>query len=820
MRASRWIPLACLLALAGAGCAAPIKLVEGGGTSFVIYHTPDAPPSVAQAAADLQEYVYQATGAKLAIVNEPRPPMVCLGDSESARAAGIDVGTMPLEGYRILTAGGNIYIAGPDTADGVYTPQGGTSRGTANGVYCFLEQFLGIRWLDPTEHGDYVPRATDVTIPETDITDAPFFLNRRLPYTQQQRPEVIRWQTRQKLGLSLQLSHGHNWHHPIPPEQFDAHPEWFAERGGRRIPPAGRYKLCVTNRGLIEEFAKQAIAFFDANPAATCYSLSPSDSAGWCECKDCTALYETDPNGNISVTPAILNFYNEVGKIVRQKHPDKLLAGYVYAAYVFPPSTPIPLEPNVFLVWAPSFDYGFTLHRPQLRGQWEKLLGQWTQTTENISYYDLPVNISTEAGALNPPGLKILSFMYPRLKQANIKGVYVYGIEAWGRGAPLNYILAKLAWDPDADVEALFTEYCQKAYAEGAPEMEQMWRLLDAEVERHFIEYPSASYTLTTDMMKDIYVKNLPEIERLYRAAEAKITDEDALARLRMIGENLTVLVWNLRQLKLLPDPQTTTFYMSDADFFSFLTERKNSLALHPRKETTTAAKYAGSVIVSPAADVPNAEPVGRYLLRGDQHIVIYPTAQGTVSVRFRNVSARGKLVTWAIVGANGEDIGSGLMSTEVPIELDAAGSGHYHLAISAGGASFQMAVEGGAWAADGTLTDEGLHFLGKLSPVYFEVPEGVTSFHLGLGATPPGETAAAKLIAPDGREVASFDCSEMPLDRQQIAVGAGDAGWWKLVVTDAATGIIDDVWIKPGPELSGYFCIDPAAALSVRKAE
>jgi hypothetical protein len=410
--------------------------------------------------------------------------------------------------------------------------------------------------------------------------------------------------------------------------------------------------------------------------------------------------------------------------------------------------------------------------------------------------------------------------MYPRLKQADIKGVYVYGVTAWGRAAPLNYILAKLAWDPDADIDALLTEYCAKAYAEGGPEIEEMWRLLDAEVERHFIEFPNAHYSLTTDMMTDIYVKNLPEIERLYRAAEAKITGEDELARLQMIGDNLTVLAWNLRQFKLLPDPEATSFYMANADFFEFLKIRKASLALAPRKESQSASKLAGSVMVAPVDEVPGAEAVGRYVLRGDQHVVIYPTGDGKVSVSFSNVTSRGKLVSWMVVGADGAEVESGIMSMELPIELDAEGSAHYHLIVSAGSARFKMAVDGGAWAVDATLDDQGLHFLGALSPVYFEVAEGTAEFHLGLGATPPGETGMATLFAPDGREVASFDCSLMPLDLQEITVGAGDAGWWKLVVSEAATGVLDDVWIKSGDELSGFFCIDPTRALSVRRTE
>ena len=813
--------LICLI-LTGAGAtrAMPVELVRDQKSEFVIYLDDAAPSSVAMAASELQEYLHKVSRAKLEIVREPRPPMICLGDNAASRAAGLSVENIPAEGFRIVTKAGDVYILGTDTAEGQPAPDGGASTGTRNGTYAFIERFLGVRWLVPGKHGDYVPKSTSITIPGTDLVDAPFFSNRRVPYTQEARREVKHWWARQRLGWSLYLIHGHNWRRTIPASHFDEHPEWFPERGGVRVPPTGRYKLCTTNPGVVRAYADATIAYFDRNPEATCYSLSPSDSAGYCECEKCSALYETDPNGNRSVTPAILTFYNDVARLVAGKYPDKRLAGYVYAAYVFPPKKPIPLEPNVFLVWAPSFDYGYTLFRPELQRQWEDLLAQWTQVTENISYYDLPTHVLTESGALNPPGLKILRFLYPRLKAANVKGVYVYGIEAWGRGAPLNYLLAKLAWDPDADVEALFDEFCEKAYGRAGDDVNRMYRLLDAEVERHFLQYPDARYRLTPDMMRDVYAKNLDEIERLYRAAESKVEDADARARLKMIGDNLTVLHWSLRQFRLLDAPKKSSFYLSDADFFEFLSNNRGSLALQPTASTATPSYVRKKLNVVPVDELPGAEPVGPFRLRGDQHLVLCPTGKQPVQVKFSRISARGKLVTYRVYRSDGTEVASGLMSAEVPVELAAEGSPYNHLAISAGSASFMVEVSGAAWAVDGKLGDQGLHFLGTVTPVYFHVPEPAAAFHLSLEATPPGETAVATLHAPDGQPVAEFDCTSVSVDRKEIAVPTGSAGWWKLQVKRAPTGALDDVWVKGGDELSGHFSLAPAQALDVEASK
>lgn len=818
---SRFFGLMCLLlTVASAASAEPVPLVRDGESPFVIYHDEGGPSSVAMAAAELRQYLEKVSGAKLEVVHQPQRPMICLGLNASSRAAGVSVDEVAVEGFRIVTKAGDVYILGPDTASGQRTAQGGTSTGTRNGVYAFIERFLGVRWLVPGEHGDYVPKAKSISIPQTDLVDAPFFLNRRVPYTQQGRSEVKRWWARQRLGWSLYLTHGHNWRRTIPASHFDEHPEWFPERGGVRVPPTGRYKLCTTDPGLVRAYADATIAYFDRNPHATCYSLSPSDSAGYCECEKCSALYETDPNGDRSVTPAILTFYNDVARLVAEKYPDKLLAGYVYSAYVFPPKRAIPLEANVFLAWAPSFDYGYTLFRPGLQRQWEDLLVQWTQVTENISYYDLPTHVLTDSGALNPPGLKILRFLYPRLEAAGAKGVYVYGIEAWGRGAPLNYLLAKLAWDPQADVEGLFDEFCEKAYAEGGDEVNRMFRLMDAEVERHFLEYPDARYRLTPDMMRDVYAKNLGQVERLYRAAESKVRDPDARARLEMIGDNLTVLHWNLRQHRLLDSPEESSFYLSDADFFKFLSERKGSLALQPTATTATPAYVKKKLRVAPADRMPHADPGKPYRLRGDQHLVLHPTGEEPVQVKFSRIATRGKLVTYGVYRPDGTEVASGLVSGAVPIEFTAKGSPYYHVAISAGSASFMVEVSGAAWAVDAGLGDQGLHFQGSATPVYFRVPEGAAAFHISLEASPPGETAVATLSAPSGLPVAEFDCTEMSVDRKKISIPRGGAGWWKMEVKRASTGALDDAWIKPGDDLTGFFSLLPGEALGVEASE
>jgi len=806
-----------LLAVGVAACQAAVPVVTDGAAACCIYREANAPDSVKTAAADLQGYVQKVTGVQLPVVDAPMTPMIALGANPSATKAGVTAQGLPLEGFRIVTREQNLYILGPDTPAGQTTPQGGTSNGTRNGTYAFIERFLGVRWLMPGERGDYVPHLDALSIPDTDVTEAPFFLNRRVPYTQENRPETKQWWARQRLGGSLYLEHSHNWQWPTA-DDFRAHPGWFAEEGGVRIPPSDEYsKLCATSEGLIQAFAARAIKYFGENPEATCYSLSPSDGGGWCTCAACQALYEKDPNGNLSVTPAIISFYNRIAQIVGQKYPRKVLAGYVYADYVYPPSKPVKLAPNVLLVWAPSFDYGFTLFRPDIQRKWDELVPQWLKVTDRTAYYDLPNCVHNDLGAVNPPGLRILRWLYPRLKRAGMKGVYVYGNPAWGYAGPMNYLLAKLAWNPDADVDALFTEYLEKCYAEGAPEMKLFYRLLDDETEKYFNANHSETYELSEGRMKEVYARSFPELERLYRAAEAKIQDPEAKARLAMLGANLTTLHWSLRQFKMLDRPELSTFYLSDKDFFAFSKRWAGSLALAPSGRGGRAADTGQHLVVTPR-QVPNAGKVEPYLLRGSQRMILKPNGAGPATVAFSDLTTRGTLVKYQLYGPGGEMTDQGAVSTEVPLAIPVDAE-YILLSISAGTASFRMQVTNANWALYGRVEPRGLHTLGETTPVYFEVPEGVTSFALWLSSDAPEETARAMLYSPDGKEVATFLTTVKTTDAQQISVPAGQAGVWKIVVEPADTGAIDDVYVKPGPELPGYFSMVPEQALSVVKA-
>ena len=548
-----------LISAAAFGADGELALVRDGASAFTVVHAADAPASVRTAARELREYVEKATRARLPIVEGAAPAgtaCISLGDTALARAAGIDTTGVPLEGFRLVSRGGHLFILGPDTRDGVCT---------------FLEEFLDVRWLLPGPLGEDVPPRATLLVPPLDRTAKPGFFNRTVSGMQIERPAVKEWSARQKLGGSLRLEHNHAWHRVVPPALHAQHPEWFAELDGKRPPPSGAgYKIETTNPELIEHYARTVIEAFRRDPQLTVASLSPNDSAGWSTSAESRAFYDTDPHGRESITPLILKFYNDVARIVGREFPDRKLAGYVYARYLHLPGAGVPrLEPNLYLVVALSIGYGYRLYREGVRKEWERVPGAWAGATRQVGYYDLFNWLKGGTGAITPPAPEILNFAFPRLAQLGMRSVHLYGTSEWSQAAVNNYALARLAWNPALDAEAVCDEFYRRAY--GAPagaKMRELSVLLDAAVKRLYHADRTASFTATPRYLHDVLAANFLSIESLYldarRAAESATAAQRA--RLDFFGANLAVMQSQLRGHGFLPEATTSPLHRTDAE--------------------------------------------------------------------------------------------------------------------------------------------------------------------------------------------------------------------------------------------------------------
>ncbi|MFH1905473.1 MAG: DUF4838 domain-containing protein [bacterium] len=797
------------------------EIVQNGKSDFVIYRSIDAPDSVRLAAQELQEYIRRATGAELKIALAPTDCMISLGDNPTARRLGLTTNNVPQEGYRIETRYGNLFILGQDTPDGKKNARDGFSRGTLNGTYTFLEKFVGVRWLLPGPDGEYVPKLTKLVLNSVSIQDAPDFEYRKILGLSRSSNVLARWCLRQKLGSSVGYSFGHSWNGILKQMDIKKHPEWWVMSGGKRLPPGPQSKFRTTHIQAREAFADVIKNYFQAHPEVYCHSISPSDGGGWDESPEACALDETDPMGNRSVVKRVLQLYSHVGNSVRKEFPNKILCGYVYNDFIFPSKEidNMRLPPNVVIVFAVNaLGYGYKLYNPEMRKWWLQAIDGWAKIAANLGYYDL-MAFEQNAGAPNPVGVKLLKFVYPNLKKRGVKIAHIYGSGAWGHAAPTNYLLAKLNWNADLDIDATFNEFFDCAYGSGGRDISKIYRLIDDAMEK----LGDSSYYLTDNHYKLVYAPLFPNIELLYLSAEKKIQDEKARKRLQMLGDNLIMLHWNLRTGQYLKDDKASTFYRTDAEIEEFIDANQDSFALQqPRKDAkatfVSLIPQAVKVTAIDASTIHNAEALSDFQLRRNMHLVVYAPKKSNVAVELSNVRTRGNMFRYRVVNTKGEIIKKGLIGRFTSIEFPSAAEEIHHvflLATAFGQPFYRLCVKGAAYVLE--QEKDGLHFLAKAAPAYFYVPQSVKQFHLTLRSASPGETAAAKVYDPSGCLVAEMDTLRGSVDERAFNA-KGKHGFWKVVVGPAKEGYFDDALIKQGPELSGFFTMDPKCPLIVER--
>jgi hypothetical protein len=801
-----------------------LSIVSNGESRFTIYHAPDAVASVKLAAEELQEYITKSTGVELPIVADEEVPsgsVISLGVNAASNEAGVDMDQVPVEGFRIATSGDDLYILGPDTAEGEQTLNGGVSTGTLNGVYVFLEDELGIRWVLPGEMGESVPQHDNLIIEAMDRIEGPRFAGRRMPTIQTGHPLVAEWMRRNRVGSSLLLAHYHNWRATVPPRLFDEHPEWFAMHKGKRVPPGGEYMLETTNPELVRYFADRAIEELKNNPDQHCFSLSPSDSTRWSDSPESNALMEKDPYGKQSSTPMILKFYNDVAKLIYEAMPERIVAGYIYADYLFPPQKGIPeLAPNLYLVVAPiSQSYGYRLYQDWAVDQWINIVPVWGKGVEHLGYYDLPNKLIQNIGGINDPALDILDMMFPLLDEGGYQYLYIYGITSWSHGGLTNYLLAKLMWDPKADVRQLAAEFYQHAYGpEAGPIIQSIYEDVATALKAYHQGdgHYSAKWVLNDDMLEDVYASQYESFEQRYLQALEAADDPAHRDRVAYFGHAMVMLRWNLEHKDMIEVDPDSPLHRTDEQIDALINQPNMWLALapNPDRDSPPLAEITDVKItqVDPLDNRPHMEAQA-WRVRGQNSFLLYPQEDSKPQLVCPYLDNNGEAPRFILRDADGEMVTCGVLREGREVDLDLTAGQVYYLDTTSERARYEVAVRGCPSAVNGRHA--------HLLPVQAGC---MMYFHVASDSPPASVTISSRnateqvfdFISPSGEVVATLARSgENPAIRFVADPAKDEGGFWGVI------GRKVDYDSKIKIELSGgstpWVVLDPTTPLLVQ---
>jgi hypothetical protein len=716
--------------------------VSEGKSTYSIIVPAVAAQSVNDAAVEMQRDITEATGAKLSIVKDNeiiKGAFISLGSTKQAREANISASGIPDEGFRIVTRNDNLYIIGPDTTTvnlnrgsgdeektqlhpeipgPAFTKDGGYSRGTANGVYTFLENQLGVRWLFPGDLGRDVPPRKTFRLAEMDRTQAPEFIYRVItPF--QQTAAVTQWRDHQRLGFSFRLNHNHSWVQMVPPSMYEKHPDWFAmDSKGERIKPATgnqHYKLESTNRELIEYFAEKAVEAFKVHPELNTFSLSPSDGSGWSQSPQSEKFFDPAPAGRFSqsLTRLILKWYRDICAIVAKEYPQGKLAGYFYGAYALPPQDGDMQLPDNFIPVIPSLASGYSMYLPERREADAALLKGWSRVApEKWFYYAYPdwLRFDASMALITPAAPDNINFMFGNLVRYHIRGAFLYGNSDWSESALKNYILAQMLWNPRADAKALQHDWLMRAYGPAAGAiMEEFYNKMDAHWFSDSFRVGSAQSGVDELMIRSIYGAHYPQMEELFLKAWNQPMTAKQKSRLGLIRENMIVLQWRLRNAGYLPAEYPSPLKADTSRTLQLITAQDVDFT-HFRDAIFDRVQIKKGVMTSLAPSLAEKPKMQTTSIPNSSSILLFPTQASEIILHPTEVHPGSTILTYYVQDNTGKTYCRGILSDDSNIVFKAQANTPYYLTVIKRGVFRPTGIKWKIFVPHGVVTSKAIH--------------------------------------------------------------------------------------------------------------
>ena len=428
-----------------------MSVVSNGKSVYHIVIPAEADSVEIHAASELQSYFIQISGALLPIDREPATfaHEILIGRTEQTRQilSQRTLDSLDPDGYLIRTDGDKLIICG------------GTRKGTLYGVYSLLEDYLGCRKYSATV--SVIPRSRNIVLPRLDRLYNPFFTWREVHYLNAMDRGYSDWQ--KLYSLSDQQKEWGMWVHTfdklVPAaEYFQSHPEYFSEQGGRRIPSG---QLCLSNPNVLDTLVKNLRIMMAKQPEAKYWSVSQNDNFNECQCDSCKALNEK--YGGSSGT--MVNFVNHVA----EQFPGKIISTLAYQ-YTRAAPTRIKPDSNVnIMLCSIEVNRSQPIATDPTSASFRKDVEDWSKLTHNIIMWDYVVDFRN---LLSPfPNFRVLQPNIQYFRKNGIRMIFEQGCGAnvGEFGALRTYLIAKLLWNPDINVDSVMNDFLHGYYGAAGP---------------------------------------------------------------------------------------------------------------------------------------------------------------------------------------------------------------------------------------------------------------------------------------------------------------------------------------------------------------
>ena len=608
------------------------------------------------AGTELQDFLQQSFGDTVPIVSEPDTgkTSIILGENDYSREAGIDLDSLPRDGFIIKAIGKHIFIAGKDDPRvnieknikvGIWGQY--FERATLFGVYDFLERFVGVKFYFPGKIGTVIPEYKDLTIPAMTIVEMPDYQARKLSWYQGRWYEgedrdvhVSSIKNLHAYRLRLESAYIPNCHGLARLGYLDrfgeTNPEYFAmlANGERRTNPnIGHPGHVCFSSGIREQIFKDAKAFLTGKTAVEAeifrgrfgynwspsgcqpgyFNVMPQDGFFSCQCPKCSPIWA---EGSQASSDFIWNFVRETALKLKKEHVTGYLTMMAYPPYRNLPNVEIP--DNVLVMVAEHGPWG--IYNKETQDKDNKEIRDWVKKTGRKTWL---WNYANKHGKREMPGIPQVTPLaigeYYQQQKPYIFGAYMESETDQYIFNALNfYIFSKVCWNNDVNVTETLDEYYKLMFGAAAHVMqsiderfEEVWirkiggRVVDSPLG------PMAAPPSEYELWEKVYSSD--EIEKLterYDQAE-KLTQENqtALERVRFFRKHFLESILNAKRkysankneledlvfsVKSIPDGATISL---DGQLEETVWKDTSKIYLHPYKGNPEELKTVDTLV-------------------------------------------------------------------------------------------------------------------------------------------------------------------------------------------------------------------------------
>ncbi len=508
-------------------------LTDNKKSGYRIVVAAGASEAAQYAAQELAKYLMMISGASLPIAEDTCPAQdkeIVIGRTNRPDApCGCGLKN---DGYLLKTVGERLFILGENDQGNLY------------GVYGLLENHLGCRFL--AESVEKIPSRRSVCLSDLDETVIPPLEYRETYWhASEHYPDLaIKRGFNGAWYHNMEAKHGgdlryYGFAHTLfsyvsPDEYFDTHPEYFSMVDGKRI--RERTQLCLTNPEVLEITKKKLRQNIIDHPECKIFSLTQMDWYNPCQCPACAKVDAEE--GAHSGT--MLRFVNACAASIAEEFPDVIIDTFAYQYTRQAPKITRPL-PNV-CVRICSIECCFAhplnacdeiMHpfKDRVIGNatFQNDIRDWAKICKRMFVWDYTTNYRFYLAPF--PNFHVLKDNIRFFLENGVTGIFEQGNaqSASGEFGELRmYLISRLMWDPDLDVEQAMDEFLTGYYGMAAGPIREYIRLLTNHVVEDHVHmgiYDDPTWYITDE--------TLQKAQALWDEAEALAADEAELARIR-----------------------------------------------------------------------------------------------------------------------------------------------------------------------------------------------------------------------------------------------------------------------------------------------